>query len=48
MWVFEGIWLIWAKLPFLHSLDALVKMFANSLTVLNQETMGRTNHVHCF
>ena len=36
------------KLPFLHSLDALIQIFANSLAVLNQETMGRTDHVHCF
>ena len=36
------------KLPFLHSLDALIKMFANSLTVLKQQTLGKTDHVHCF
>ena len=38
------------KLSFLHSLDVLIKMLVNSLTVLNQrqKTMGRIDHVHCF
>ena len=36
------------KLLFLHSLDVLIKMFANSLAVLNQQTLGRADHVHCF
>ena len=48
MWVFEGVCIICAKTPFLYSFDALIKMFANSLTVLNQQTLGKTNQVHCF
>ena len=48
MWVFEGVWVICAKATFLHSLDVQIKMFTNSLTVLNQQTLGRTDHVHCF
>ena len=48
MWVFEGIWVICAKLPFLPSLDVPIKMFANSLAILNQQTLRRINHVHCF
>ena len=36
------------KLSFLHSLDVLIKMFTNSLAVLNQQKLGRTDHVHCF
>ena len=38
------------KLSFLHGLDVLIKMFVNSLTVLNQhqQTLGRIDHVHCF
>ena len=46
--MFEGLLVICAKTPFLHSVDVLIKMFANSLTVLNQQTLGRTDHVHCF
>ena len=37
MWVFEEVWLICAKPTFLHSLDVLIKMFPNSLAVLNQK-----------
>ena len=48
MWVFEGAWVICAKPPFLHSLDVPIKMFANNLAVLNQQTLRRINHVHCF
>ena len=48
IWVFEGVWVICAKATFLHSLDVQIKMFTNSLTVLNQQTLGRTDHVHCF
>ena len=48
MWVFEGVWVICAKPPFLHSLDVPIKMFANNLAVLNQQTLRRINHVHCF
>ena len=47
MWVFEGIWVIPVK-EFLHSLDVPIKIFANSLTFLNQQTLGRTNHVNSF
>ena len=43
MWIFEGVWVICAKSPFQHSLDVPIKMFANSLAVLNQQI-----HVHCF
>ena len=32
----------------LPSLDVPIKMFANSLAVLNQQTLGRTDHAHCF
>ena len=46
MWVFEGVWVFCAKPTFLHSLDVPIKMFSNSLTVLNQQTLGRTDHVH--
>ena len=35
------------KPPFLYSLDVLIKMFANSIAVLNKPTLGRTDHVHC-
>ena len=45
MLVFED---ICAKPPFPHSLDVPIRMFANSLAILNQQTLGRTNHVHCF
>ena len=48
MWVFEGVWVIRAKPTFLHSLDVPMKLFANSLAVLNQQTLGWTDHVHCF
>ena len=44
----EGVWVICAKTSFLHSIDVLIKMFANSLAVLNQETLYRTDHVHWF
>ena len=39
-----------AKPSFLHSLDVPIEMFANSFTVLKQQTLGRTRtkHVHCF
>ena len=47
IWVFEGVWVICAKPPFLHSLDVQIKMLANSLAVLNQQTLGKTDHVHC-
>ena len=46
MWLFEGVWVICAKPPLLHCLDVLIKMPANSLAVLNQQTLGRTNHAH--
>ena len=48
MWVFEILWVICAKPPFLHSLDDLIKMFANSLAVLNPETPRKTDHIPCF
>ena len=48
MSVFEGIWVICAKHTFLHSLGVPIKMFPNSLATLNQQTLGRTFHVHCF
>ena len=48
MWVFEGVWVIRAKPPSLHSLDVPIKMFANSLVVLKKQTLGRADHVHCF
>ena len=48
MWVFEGAYVICAKSPFLHSLDVPIKMFANSLAVLNQQTLEMTDRVHCF
>ena len=40
--------LICEKPLFLHNLDVLIKMFANSLAVLSQQTLGRADHVHCF
>ena len=44
----EGAWVICAKTSFLHRLGVLSKMFAYSLAVLNQQTLYRTDHVHCF
>ena len=44
----EGIWKICAKPPFLHSLDVPIKMFTNSLAVLHQKTLERTDRIHCF
>ena len=38
MWVFDIVWVMYAKSLFLHGPDVLIKMFANSLTVLNQQT----------
>ena len=35
MRVSEGVWVICAKPPFIHSLDVPIKMFANSLAGLN-------------
>ena len=46
LWVFQGVWVICAKPPFLNSLDVPIKMFANSLAILNQQTLGRIDHVH--
>ena len=48
MWVFEGVCVICAKYPFLHSLDVPIRIFANSLAVLDQQTLGMIDHVHCF
>ena len=48
MWVFEAVRVICAKSPFLHSLNVPIKMFTNSLAVLNQQTLGTTGHTHCF
>ena len=48
MWVFEGVWVICAKSIFLHSLDVPIKIFANSLAILKQQTLGTTDHVHWF
>ena len=31
-----------------YSLDVLIKMLANNLAVLNQQTLERADHVHCF
>ena len=36
------------KFPLLHSLDALFKIFANSLSALNQKKLGRTDDIYCF
>ena len=36
-------WVIFAKPRFLHSLDILIKMFANSLAALSKLTLGRTD-----
>ena len=44
MWVFEGVCAICAKSLFLNSLDVPIKMFANSLAVLNQQTLGGVSH----
>ena len=46
--VYLGRLVIFLKPPFLQSLDVLIKMFTNSLAVLNQQILGRANHVHCF
>ena len=43
---YMGIWR--CRCPFLHSLDVPVKVFANSLAVLNLQKLGRADHVHCF
>ena len=43
MWMFVSIWVICAKPPFLHSLNVLIKIFTNSLAVLNQHTLGKNN-----
>ena len=48
IWVFEGVWVICARSAFLHSVDVPIKMFTNSLAILNQQTPGTTNQVHCF
>ena len=49
MWVFEGVWVICAKPPFLHSLDGPLKMFQiNTFAVLKQQTLEKTDPVHCF
>ena len=51
MWVNalnEGVQVICAKPTFLHGLDVPIKLIANSLAVLNQQTMEGTDHVHCF
>ena len=37
MWIFEGVWVIFAKPPLLHSFYESIKMFSNSPTVLNQQ-----------
>ena len=36
------------KLPFLRDLDVLIKMFGNSLAVLNVQTLGRNYYFQCF
>ena len=41
IWVFKGIWVICAKPPFLNILDVPIKMFTNTLAVLNQQKLGR-------
>ena len=46
MWVFKAVWVICAKPTFLHSL-APIKIITNSLADFNQQTLGRTDHVHC-
>ena len=48
MWVFEAVCVICARSPFLHSLNVPIKMFTNSLAVLNQQTLRTTDHTHCF
>ena len=57
--VFEVVWVIIAKCHSyivsmsrlrcsLHSLDVPIKMFANSIAVLNQQIPGNTDHTHSF
>ena len=49
MWVFQSMRVIFVKPPFLHSQSwSPNQNFANSFAVLNQQTLVRTNHVHCF
>ena len=48
LWVFQDVWVFCAKPQVLHSLDVLTKIFTNSLAVLNQQALGRTDYVHCF
>ena len=48
MWIFDDIWVMCVKPPFLHSLDVPIKMFTNSLAVLNQKTLRWTSRVLCF
>ena len=48
MWVFDRIWVICEKPPFLHSLDALIKMLAKSLAVLKKQTQRMADHIHRF
>ena len=48
MWVFKGVMVICAKPPLLHSPDVLIKMFANSIAALNQQTMERTDNDNCY
>ena len=48
MWVFKYVSVIIAKSSLLHSLDVLIKMFANRIAVLNQQIPGKTDPVHCF
>ena len=38
----------WQKPTFLHSFYVQIKMFRNTLALFNQQTMGRTDHAHCF
>ena len=47
VWVYESIWAIFSNTPFQH-FDLVIKMFFNILTVLNQQVLKRTVHVHCF
>ena len=47
VWVYESIWVICSNTPFQH-FDLVIKMFFNSLTVLNQQALKRTVHVHWF
>ena len=48
IWVFEGVWIIYSKPTFLQSLVVLIKMFPNSLAVLNQQRPGMTYRAYCF